>query len=184
MRAAVAMRLIDHHKPMFRPAIANSADIGCHFGRVVAIIINEHDLATFAGQLALHFESAAHALEICDTFLDILIAETFVSAYDNRSRCIQYIMQTRHIDRDCQWLCVTGALYLETCYALVLFDRTYAEICLLGKTISKDWSRHPWHDFEDYRIIRAQHGKSVKRQVVQKIDKGLFLRNFNIAPGD
>ncbi len=49
-----------------------------------------------------------------------------------------------------------------------------ADVCLGACAIGQNWFAYAGHDFPYHRIIDAQYRQSVKRQVLQELNKCLF----------
>src|SRR5690606_17430044 len=95
----VTVWLVHHDQTALRPATTHGLDHGIHFPRMVAVVVDQHHAALVAqGELAMHLESAAHALEAGQPLNDGLVADALVRGHGNGRKRIEHVVHAGHVD--------------------------------------------------------------------------------------
>ncbi len=82
-------------------------------------------------------------------------------------------MVARHLHRHIQRLTLT-AQHGEMGLHALLADIDGPYVGIFGKTVGNGRPRYLRQNLAHHRIIDAQHGQAVERQVVQELDEGLL----------
>ena len=171
--AAVAVRLVDHHQTTLRPAATHGLDHCGHFTRVMAIVVDQHHAATVHRQFAVDLEAPTDTLEARQPGDDGGIVDAFVGGDGDGRQGIEDVVVTRHVHRHVERLAVRAQHGEVSAHALLTHvDR--AHVGILGKAVGHGWAANLRQQFAHHRIIHAEHGQAVERQVMEELNEGLL----------
>src|SRR5690606_38240411 len=137
-----------------------------------ALPIYQHHAALVAqGELAMHLEWAAHALEAGQPLNDGLVAYTLISCHGNGRQSIEHVVHAGHVDKYLQRLAAFAQDGEVGLHAL-LFDIHGADVGVFGLAVGDHLTVDLRQDIPHHRIIDAEHRQTVERQVVQEVDEG------------
>ncbi len=170
---AVAVRLVDDHQTAAWPATAHGLDYRSHFGRVVAVVVDQHHAAAFDRQFAVYLEAAADALEAGQALDDGFIADAFVSGDGDGGQGVEHVVVAGHVHRYLERLAV-AAQHGEVGLHALLAHVDGADVGLFAEAVGDGRALDLRQDLAHHRVVQAHHGQAVERQVVQELDEGLL----------
>ncbi|MNI15165.1 hypothetical protein D3C73_684570 [compost metagenome] len=173
------MWLVDHHQAALRPATAHGLDHSRDFGRVVAVVIDQHHVAAVHRQFAVDLEASADTLEPGQALDDGFIADAFVGGDADGRQRVQHVVVARHVDRNIQRLAVRPQYGEEGLHAL-LAHIDGAHVAVFAEAVGDGRTLDLREDFTHHRIVQAHHCQTVERQVVQELDEG-FLQLVEVT---
>ncbi|MNZ54994.1 hypothetical protein D3C78_729110 [compost metagenome] len=173
------MRLVDDHQATAWPTAAHGLDHRSHFGRVVAVVVDQHHAAAFDRQFAVHLEAAADALEAGQALDDGFVGDAFVGGDGDGGQGVEHVVVAGHVHRHLQRLAV-ATQHGEVGLHAHLADVDGADVGLVAEAIGHGRALDLWQDLAHYRVVQAHHGQAVERQVVQELDEG-FLQLVEVT---
>ncbi|MCY1397037.1 hypothetical protein D9M71_120250 [compost metagenome] len=146
---------------------------------MVAVVVHQHHAAAVDLQLAVDLEAPAHALEAGQAQDDGVVADALVGGNGDGGQGIQYVVVARHVHRDIQRLAVAAQDGEPGTHAF-LTDIDGAYVGVFGEAVGNGGARHLGEDLAHHRIVHAEHGQTVERQVVEELHEGL-LQSIEVA---
>src|SRR5690606_16521273 len=161
----VTVWLVHHHQTALRPATTHGLDHGIHFPRMVAVVVDQHHAALVAqGELAMHLESAAYALEAGQHLNDGLGADALVRGHGYGRKRSEHVVHAGHVDEYRQRLAAFAHCGVVGLHALLL-DIHGAVVGVLGLAEGVHLTVDLRHNVPRHRLIGAVHRQTVERIV-------------------
>src|SRR5690606_32165403 len=136
-----------------------------HFARVVAIVVDQHHAAAVHRQLAVHLEAPAHALETFQAGDDGVVLDAFVTGDGDGGQGVEHVVHAGHVDGD-RHRRLALAQHGEMRTHAFLADVHGAQVGVLGEAVGDGRPADLRQDLAHHRVVDAQHGQAVERQVV------------------
>ena len=171
--AGESVRLKYQHQAAPRPCLPHRFHRCLDFGRMVPVVVDDVRRAAGPMDLAQLLQAPVDALKIRERALDGRVRDAELRRHGHGGQRVQHVVPARQIDGEGQRrspVAQRGEMRLEA----RAFHLDRADVHPLVESIGDDGPRNVPEDAPNLRVVRAQHGKAVKWQVVQEIDEALL----------
>jgi hypothetical protein len=144
----------------------------------MTIVVDKHDHACFGANLPVILKTPLDAFELRQRFGYRLVADLQFAGDGDRRERIANVVQPRQSETDMQGIFLSLSDDVESRPVRIEVNVLRTNIGVAVDTVGDDRASDMWQDFPNARIVRAQDGETVKRQVVQELDEtsALFSR--------
>ncbi len=144
----------------------------------MTVIINQHGGAGLSvhrlcREFTQQIKATARALETLQRSQDSIVFNAFFTGDGDGGCRIQGVVASRRVQRNlqrCFILTDQGEMPLRA----TLFIIFNAQVSIITETVRGDMASHAWDQVTNNRIIHTHHRTTVKRQVVQEVNKRLL----------
>jgi len=168
MGPAVAVGLESGYDPPLRPPLAGGGKGGPDFGRMVAVVVNDHDPFRFP----LDGEASADAAEFGKPFLDRGEGDIQLHGHGNAGHGIEHVVCSRHAEGDLPQA-VPLVMGDKGGIEAVMRDMGRTDIGLGGESVGHVALLHLRQYLADVPVVETENRQAVERHLVDEFDKGL-----------
>ena len=177
------VRLEGDHQPPARPRFARRGEGRFDFARVVAVVVDEPDPVLTDPDRVPDLEAPSDPLERGERVANELVVHSERPRDGDRGERVQHVVATRQVERHIEPRPEVAGRDPEASPGL---DRGHVhrpQVRLLVEAVRHDRSRHLRQHRAHPRIVRAQDGQAIERQMAEKLDEcGVQARLVLLPP--